>query len=468
MTQDVIALTPEMPDIKTLLAALHAGGPDLRVSQAGGGAVAQLCTDDGQPLVSVEAPRYLQVPGEVERLLGPSARTDAPVWWTEARATTRVEEARRLAGSIAGRLATVLGGTTWPREAAHTDVVTVPTHGDAAATPADVDVLTDRAAVVLQDRPLVAATTWLTDVVRSTLQSGHELHIVTPPGTRLTLPARSVLERIPARWVVRDPDCGYYDGLSGAVLHWHEGHFAPAGDIAPGIAHAFQRPPAPSGERQLHLSLRTIHPADERLLLGGALEHTWQTLTGAPPAGWASAEPVNVPWSPRQLTELARTRARQSMPTWLVVIGAPDRPAIATLRIVRTRLGVEEHISMALGYTVGETVPADRLPEAAETLTTDHNVATMVTELRTAQADLTVPAHHEPPPIPLTLTLGPDALADLGTDHARNALPGAAPLQLGPATRPALHYSLGTGTDPTAWERLRQIDERLRGRSAKG
>ncbi|WP_171117954.1 MULTISPECIES: DUF6177 family protein [unclassified Streptomyces] len=462
MTQDVIALTPQMPDIKTLLAALHAGGPDLRVNQAGGGAVAQLCTDDGQPLVSVEAPRYLQVPGEAERLLGPTARANGPVWWTEARAITGTEEAGRLAGSIAGRLATVLGGTTWPREAAHTDVVTVPAGGDAAAAPAGVDVLTEKAAVVLQDRPLVAATTWLTDVVRTTLQTGRELHIVTPPGTRLTLPARTVLERIPARWVMRDLDCGYYDGLTGAVLHWHDGHFTPVGGNTPRIANAFQPPPAPSGERQLHLSLRTIHRTDEHLLLGGALGHAWQTLTGAPPAGWASAEPVNVPWSPRQLTELARTRARQSMPTWLVVVGAPDRAAIATLRVVRTRLGVEEHISMALGYTPGETIPVDSLPEVAETLAADHNLATMITELRTARADLTVPAHHEPPPIPLSLTLGADAVADLGTVHARNALPDAAPLQLGPAARPALHYPLGTGDDPAAWQRLRELDARLK------
>ncbi|WP_308408422.1 hypothetical protein [Streptomyces murinus] len=88
MSQDVIALTPRMPDVKTLLAALHAGGPDLRVNQVGGGAVAQLCTEDGQLLVSVEAPRYLQAPGETERLPGPGARTDAPVWWTEVRAST--------------------------------------------------------------------------------------------------------------------------------------------------------------------------------------------------------------------------------------------------------------------------------------------------------------------------------------------------------------------------------------------
>ncbi|WP_308439622.1 DUF6177 family protein [Streptomyces spinoverrucosus] len=71
---------------------------------------------------------------------------------------------------------------------------------------------------------------------RTPLQTGRELHIVTP--TRhpaLTLPARTVLERIPARWVMRDLDCGYDDGLTGAVLHRHRSRRAgaPAADRRP-------------------------------------------------------------------------------------------------------------------------------------------------------------------------------------------------------------------------------------------
>lgn len=451
MPQDVIALTPQMPDTQTLLAALHAGGPGLRVNRAGDGAVVQLCSDDGQTLVSVEAPRYLQVPGEVARLLGSGVRADAPVWWTEARASTGTEGAGRLAGSVAGRLVALLGGATWPRDAAHTDVVSVPAAATAAAkATADstgIDALTDKAAIVLHDRPLVAATTWLTDVVRTTIGTGRELNIITPPGTRLTLPTRTVLERLPARWVVHDPDNGYYDGLSGAVLRWHDGHFIPGVGGGPRIADAFQPAPVVGGERQLLLSLRTIHPAGEGIRLGGAVDHAWQILTGSSPAGWATAEPVNVPWSQRQLTDLARTRARQAQPTWLVVAGAPDRPAIATMRIVHTRAGVEEHITLALGYTNGETPPMDSLPGLAEALATGHNLATMVTELRSARADLTVPAHFEPPPVPVSVTFGPDAVADLGIGHASAALPGVAPLQLGPAARP--RCTTASATAPT-------------------
>ncbi|MFK0140610.1 DUF6177 family protein [Streptomyces murinus] len=468
MSQDVIALTPRMPDIKTLLAALHAGGPDLRVNRVGGGAVAQLCTEDGQLLVSVEAPRYLQVPGETERLLGPGVRTDTPVWWTEVRASTAVPDARQLAGSVAGRLTTLLGGVTWPAEAARTDVVTVPATGVATEPPAepgvlsDADVFTDQSVIVIHDRPVVAATTWLTEAVRTTGAGRRELYVVTSPRTRLSLPARTLLEGVPARWVVRHPEQGYYDGLSGAVLRWRDGRFTPATDDGPRIADAFQPPPGTGGERQLLLSVRTVRPAHERLVLGGAVEEAWQALTGSPPAGWAGAEPVNVPWSPRQLTELARSRARQGRPTWAVAAGAADRPAIATVRIAHTRQGVEERITLALGYTADERAPTELLPQLAESLVVRHNLAAMVSELRAGRADLTTPAHYEPPPIPVSLTLGPDTVAALGVGHTPKALPGHTPTRLGPTTRPALHYPLGDGTDPTAWWRIRHLDEHLR------
>ncbi|TGA85920.1 hypothetical protein E2651_41530, partial [Streptomyces sp. MZ04] len=124
MTKDVIALTPKMPDINTLLAGLFAGGPDLGVSSVNEGAVVQLCAPNGRPLVSVESPLLVQVSGEAQRLLGAEVTApDGPFWWTEARASTAVEEGERLAGSFAGRLTAVLGGTVWPPDAAHTDVV---------------------------------------------------------------------------------------------------------------------------------------------------------------------------------------------------------------------------------------------------------------------------------------------------------------------------------------------------------
>ncbi|MCT9138377.1 DUF6177 family protein [Streptomyces violarus] len=464
MTKDVIALTPKMPDLPTLLAGLYAGGPDLGVNTTADGAVVQLCAPDGRPLVSVEAPILIQVPGETTRLLD-HAVEDGPVWWTEARASTAVPEAGRLAGSFAGRLATVLGGTVWPPEAATTDVVPLTTDvsaipAPATATPA-VDVLTATTAVVIQDRPLIAMTSWLSDALRTATSTDRALQIVTPPTARLTLPTRNALRGLPNRWIVQDPEHGYYDGLSGAVLHWRNGTFTPVHDEqgATRVAEAFT--PAPdTGDRQLILTLRTRHPADENLVLGHALETAFQHLTGTPPAGWSTAEPVNLPWSTRPLTDLARARAPQ--PTWLVAIGHPDRPALATVRVMRTPAGVEEDITLALGYGGDEAPPLDAVEELATALDAEHRLVTLLTSLRAARRDLTVPPSFEAPPIPVAFTLGGGEAENIGQARATDPPDGPRPTRLGPGSEPALHYSLGDGTHPHAWSVFQRLVQHLK------
>lgn len=465
MTKDVIALTPKMPDLPTLLAGLYAGGPDLGLNTTADGAVVQLCAPDGRPLVSVETPILIQVPGETTRLLDHPVE-DGPVWWTEARASTAVAEAGRLAGSFAGRLATVLGGTVWPPEAASTEVV--PLTADASAIPAPaagapaVDVLTDTTAVVIQDRPLIAMTSWLSDALRTTTATDRALQIVTPPTARLTLPTRTALRGLPNRWVVQDPEHGYYDGLSGAVLHWKKGTFTPAQDEqgATVVAEAFA--PAPDvGDRQLILTLRTRHPADEHLVLGHALEAALRHLTGAPPAGWSTAEPVNLPWSTGKLTDLARARAPR--PTWLVAVGHPDRPALATVRVLRTPAGVEEDITLALGYGGDETPPLHAVEELATALDAEHGLVTLLTSLRPARRDLTVPPRLEAPLVPVTFTLGSEEAGTIGLARAGHPPLGPMPTRLGPEGKPALHYVLGDGSGPHLSVFQRLIEHLKRG-----
>jgi len=465
VTKDVIALTPKMPDLRTLLAGLYAGGPDLGVNTLADGAVIQLCAPDGRPLVSVEAPILIQVPGETTRLLG-TGLPDSPVWWTEARASTAVAEGGRLAGSFAGRLATALNGTVWPPEAASTDVVPLTTDVTAVPVPATsapaVDVLTTKAAVVIQDRPLVTMTSWLTDALRGATADDRALQIVTPPTTRLTLPTRTALHGHPNRWVIQDPDHGFYDGLSGAELHWKDGTFTPVLDEngTASVAKAFTATSTDADERQLILSLRTRHPADEDLILGRALETAWQHLTGTPPAGWSTAEPVNLPWSTRQLTDLARNRAPQ--PTWLIAVGHPDRPAIATVRITRTPAGVEEDITLTLGYGKDETPPLDAIEPLAAALAAKHGLTTMLTSLRAARRELTIPPHFEAPPIPISFTLGSEAVTDIGLAQALRPPLNLTPVQLGPAAEPALHYLFGDGTNPHTWNTLQQLTQHLK------
>ncbi|MFJ9715084.1 DUF6177 family protein [Streptomyces sp. NPDC101213] len=480
MTKDVIALTPRMPDTWALLAGLYAGGPGAGVSAASEGAVLRLCAPDGRPLVSVEAPLLVQVPGEAERLLGRDV--PVPFWWTEARASGAVPGAERLAGSVCGRLALLLGGTTWPGPAAGTEVVDVAagTAGADAATgttgtggadvaaalaPDDgqpvVDVLTDSTSVVLADRPVLALTTWLSEVLRDTSESGRALQIVTPPHVRLSAPARATLLQVPNRWVVQDPAQGYYDGLSGAVLRWRDGTFAPVPgpDGAVPVAEAFART-SPSPDRQLVVAFRTTLPAHEDVVLGEALETAWRGLTGSAPAGWGTAEPVNLPWSTRQLTELARGRAPE--PTHLLVTGHPGRPALAWIRVTRTTAGVEQDVTFTLGYGEDEAPPLEAIAPLAETLAVEHGLTTMLASVRRASRDLTTAPVLQAPPVPVAFTLGAHDVRGIGLTHARRPPVGVRPVTLGPASGPALHYPLGDGSDAGALVELQRLAAHLR------
>ncbi|MEW2527672.1 DUF6177 family protein [Streptomyces sp. NPDC047071] len=467
MTKDVIALTPGMPDPMALLAGLHAGGPDLGVTTSADDAVIHLCTPTGRRLVSVEAPVVVHTPGEAERLLGSQvAVPEVPFWWTEARASTAVPEAEDLAGSFCGRLTLLLGGTSWPPGAATLRVVDTPDDGGITAAPAPegalpaVDVLTDATAVVLVDRPVVALTAWLSDVLRAAVASGRALHVVTPPHARLSLPLRTALTGPPNRWVVQDPDDGYYDGLSGAVLRWRDGAFAPAldRDGRPAVAKAF-RPPGSTAERQLTVSFRTHHAPEPDLVLGLGLEAAWRHLTGAEPAGWGTAEPINLPWSPRQLTALARGRAPD--PSQLLAVGRPDRPALATLRVQRTRTGLAQEVTLALGLAAGSPAPLDAIEPLAEALVARHGLRTLLVTLHPARADLTAPAHLEHPPAPVSFTLGAADVRAVGIAHARRPPLPHRPTALGPAAGPALHYRFGDGTDASAWADVDRLTRHL-------
>ncbi|MGK5530588.1 DUF6177 family protein [Streptomyces sp. URMC 129] len=475
MTTDVIALTERMPDAWSLVTGLMAGGPDTTVAVVGDGAVIQLCDERGRPLASVEAPMLVHTPGEVARLLG--AEVDGPVWWTEVRAATAAEGADRLAGTIATRLATRLGGSVWPPGAAAPDGGSSPVPGvatasaPAAAQPA-VDVLTDRVAAVIQDRPVVAMTAWLSDALRAAVAGGRALQIVTPAGTRLSLPTRTALGGLPNRWVVRDGAGGYFDGLSGAELRWRDGAFAPADGGAPALAFAEATARAEgAADRQLLLTFVTRHRPDRDLLLGDGLETAWRRLTGAPPAGWGTAEPAGLPWSREELTALARDRAPE--PTWFVVVGGPGpRPAIATLRVTRTTGGVEEDVTLALGHPAG-AAGADSaweealsgLPGLAEELGVRHGLVSLLAQWRRARGDLTVPGWLEGAPEPVAFAVGAAEVRALGgPDAMRRAQVAVGPAAFGPASRPGLYYPLAD----VGWDGFQRLMTHLHGLDRPG
>ncbi|MEV6382565.1 DUF6177 family protein [Streptomyces sp. NPDC051773] len=468
MTKDVIALTPKMPDTRSLLAGLLAGGPDLRLAPTGDGGVLQLSTRVGGPLVSVEAPLLIHIPGEAERLLGSDVPEPLPpYWWTEVRASAAEPEAESLAGSVCGRLTTLLGGTVWPHAAVTTRLVAIPPEGPAedaqdVVTPSapdvpSVDVLTESTAVVISDRPVLAFTTRLADVLRTASVGNRALHVVTPPHARLTLPLRTALRGAPNRWVIQAPTGGYYDGLSGVPLAWQQGTFTPTGTT---VVDAFTQRTQPTLERQLTVTFRTVHAPTADLVLGRGLETAWRHLTGTAPVGWSTSEPVNLPWSTRQLTDLARDRS--PAPTHLVAIGPPDHPSIATLRTTRIKTGVAQDITLTLGYSSAADVPLDSIESLASALVDEHGLVSMLITLRAARADLTLTSRLEAPPIPVSFTLGARDLNAIGLAHARRPPIALRPLQLGTSAHPALHYRLGDGTDADAWTTLNHLTTHLK------
>ncbi|GAA0585268.1 hypothetical protein HPO96_10350 [Kribbella sandramycini] len=116
MTYDLVALVDGRPASEDVLAGLAAAGAELGVRAVSGGAVVQLCDDEDQPLVSIELPLLIQVPGEVERMLGVSVGVvETPAWWVEIRATA-ADGARELAERFAQTLIDRLGGRVWTPE----------------------------------------------------------------------------------------------------------------------------------------------------------------------------------------------------------------------------------------------------------------------------------------------------------------------------------------------------------------
>lgn len=72
MTYDVVALLERMPSDEDVLASLAATGTEHRVRAVSGGMVIQLCDEQEVPLVSIDTPMYIQVPGEPMRQFGPA------------------------------------------------------------------------------------------------------------------------------------------------------------------------------------------------------------------------------------------------------------------------------------------------------------------------------------------------------------------------------------------------------------
>ena len=132
------------------------------------------------------------------------------------------------------------------------------------------------------------------------------------------------------------------------------------------------------------------------------------------------------------------------------------------MRVLRTTAGIEEDITLALGYGGNETPPLRAVESLAAELDAEHGLVTLLTALRAARRDLTVPAQLEPPPIHVTFTLGHGEARRLDPARAEQSPLGLTPTRLGPPAEPALHYLLGDGTEPHAWSTFQRLTRHLK------
>jgi hypothetical protein len=320
-----------------------------------------------------------------------------------------------------------------------------------------VDILTDRTAVLLQDRPVVGLSQGLVDAFIAAAAGELDIQLVTPSTSRLTMPLRMALlgER---RWVVHVPGRGYVDGTGGGRLRWEGGAFVPAdSDGTTGAIDA-----ATGTGRQLWLNIELRHERPPAAF-GLGVQAACRALTGEPPAGWGPAEPVSQPWQPDELSRTANGRAPRA--TLVSFVGGGARPTIGTLEIAATPSGPAESATLVVGYRAAEEPPLAALPALADTLAAEHGLALFFAVLRPGREDLTfppaltgsTPAAGPTPgagPIvgtgpmsggrgtPVGLAVGPAARGDVGTTEALT-LHGARPI--GPRHRGTAWYDLPDG-----------------------
>lgn len=288
-----------------------------------------------------------------------------------------------------------------------------------------IDVLTDQAAVVLQERPIVPLSSWLADAIVTATRTSRLVQLVTPATSRLTFPLAETLRAVGGRWVVQDERRGdYYDGLRGERLAWDGTAFLPS----------FATPAPTLGGvdgGMVRLEVTAIHPATEALQLGRLADLCLGALTGMPPRGWGVAEPAALPWNRAEVTAYCRRRTPE--PSTLVVVG---ERAVGQLRVSRRPAGVVERLVLAVG-SVGAGPDLDALDRLAADLshTSAATVRTMVASLHPGRSDTTVEPRFSGWPIPYGILVGSEPVAEFGTEHAL-AAPAPHVLLTGAPARP--------------------------------
>ncbi|GAA4241377.1 hypothetical protein GCM10022254_69970 [Actinomadura meridiana] len=283
------------------------------------------------------------------------------------------------------------------------------------------DVLTPTAMVFLQDRPIVPLNRALANAIGECENTNRVLQVVTSPSSRITLPLRTSK----AQWIVHSD--GYYEGLTGRPMLWGGSSFTTdpgARDYAPAYT---TRTSVPIGS-QLVLTFQAP-PSEHR---GTRVETLMRLLTGHPPAGWGTTEPLEHSWN---ASDLPNQR--------VIAVGAG---VIATVEVS----GGTELTTLTAGYGPGKEPPLTELPSLIGELADTSPVASLVAQLNPGPADLTTEPRW-------TGAAAPIGLAVNGTF---NGAPGFTRHRVGPLT----WFPLGDGRSPEYWQRHRELLAHLRSR----
>ena len=329
-----------------------------------------------------------------------------------------------------------------------------------------VDLITDKVAVVMQDRPVIGMSAWLSDALTSAKAAGRDVQLVTPKGARLTWPVRSTLFKgAYSKWVVTGEDGEYYDGLNGVRLKWNGELFlarstAKRGEPSSDLHPDFVIQEDPFG--QLQFTVRVRHQPVDSLVLGRVAERLFTATTGSGPAGWSTSEPVTQPWSAEALTEYCRDRAPE--PTWLILAGQPGaefRPAVGTLEARRVRSGVDETLTLAVAQPGMDFPDVNRVGEWIDAIADDFELISAMVMGSYGEADGTYRPRFVGMGCPIGVAAGNEAVQASSVQEMVKVDGISRALAIGPAHAPAIWYPIGNGRDPRDWEKYATLMKKL-------
>ncbi|MFF1819224.1 DUF6177 family protein [Kribbella sp. NPDC058245] len=329
-----------------------------------------------------------------------------------------------------------------------------------------VDLITEKVAVVMQDRPVIGMSAWLSDALTSAKMAGRDLQLVTPKTTALTYPVRtSIFKGLYSKWVVTDDDGEYFDGLNGVRLKWNGEMFIARAAAKDGQATSDLHPDYVVKEDpfgQLQFTVRVRHRAVESLVIGKMAERLFTAASGSGPAGWSTSEPVTQPWSPEALTEYCRDRAPE--PTWLILAGQPGKefkPAVGTLEVRRTMSGVDETVTLAVTQPGLDFPNVNLVGEWIDEIADNFELISAMVMGSYGTAAGTYLPRFVGMACPIGVGAGNEAVRSSSVAEMVKVPGISRAMAIGPAHTPAIWYPIGDGREPRDWETYATLMKKL-------